>query len=613
MENKRGQVTAFVIVAIVIVLGVVVYFAYKNNFSPGNISTEFQPIFSYYSSCLEKETKTAVEIAGTQGGKIFVEDYVAGSSYAPFSSELNFLGVSVPYWYYLTGNGLIEENVPTKKDIENEIVRYVSENIGECDFSDFYEQGYDINFGNEDVKVVVNENKVDVSVKSDISVSKGESSAIKNVYEVSVNSRLGEFYNSAKKVYELEKQNSFLEDYAIDVLRLYAPVDGSEISCSGKIWKTREVVNDLKEGLSANIQQITFNKNLKDKNKYYVVDLDVKNNVEFSYLNNWPSVVEISGADDELMIAESVGTQQGLTSLGFCYAPYHFVYDIKFPVMIRVREGSEIFQFPVVVIIDKNLPRKGIYSSEIAGEEAEFDLCEFKTQDVEINVYDVNLDKIDNSTIYYDCFDQRCLLGESANGKFVGKAPNCVNGFLDVRTEGYAQGKVLYSTNQNNSIDVVLDREKEIFVEVKVDGNDLDGNAIISLNNGEKSYTTALPEVDKILLSEGLYNVSVYVYGNSSIKIPASVKTQCQDVPEKGIGGFFGRTKETCFNIEVPETIIDSALVGGGNSEIYIFDSDLNSERMIIKVGGLTRPTSIEDLQANYAEFEISDVEVEFR
>ena len=50
-----------------------------------------------------------------------------------------------------------------------------------------------------------------------------------------------------------EKQEAFLEKYAADVLYSYTPVDGVDITCSPKIWKTRDVVNDLKSGLEANI------------------------------------------------------------------------------------------------------------------------------------------------------------------------------------------------------------------------------------------------------------------------------------------------------------------------------------------------------------------------
>src|SRR3989344_7523389 len=112
--SKRGQVAIFVIVALVIVVGVVIYFAVKNNVDPSSQNPEFESVFTYYSSCIQEKAEQALDLAGSQGGRIDPGIYVPGSEYAPFSSQLNFLGFPVSYWFYLSGNGLIRENIPSK-------------------------------------------------------------------------------------------------------------------------------------------------------------------------------------------------------------------------------------------------------------------------------------------------------------------------------------------------------------------------------------------------------------------------------------------------------------------------------------------------------------------
>lgn len=612
-EGKRGQLTVLIIVALVIVAGILIYFFVKNNAKIESVPAELAPIYSYYDSCIEEQTREAIDIAGTQGGKIYIDSYDPASDYAPFSSQLNFLGFPVPYWYYVSGNGLIKEQVPTKNSIQEEIARYVDENIGKCNFDQFYQQGYDIGIGKAVAEAIIDDTKVSVTLNSPISVSKGEGSAKKSVHKIEVNSKLGKFYTLAKEIYDKQKNEAFLENYSLDVLYNYAPVDGVEVTCSPKIWKTREVVDELKKGLEANIDALKFeggNYELKNKEeKYFVIDKNVDENVNMLYSSGWPTKISVvgQGVDNELMVAETVGNQQGLGMMGFCYAPYHFVYDVSFPVMVQIYDNEELFQFPFAVIIDKNMPRKAIFSNEVDNET--YDLCAFKTQNLQVNVYDVSLQKKD-AEISYGCFDQKCDLGKTQDGIFVGKAPACVNGYLYVKADNYTENKQMFSTNSESSADVILDKEFDVKISLEVGGKPLNGQAIV-IFDGVKSVSAALPDASEIKLSEGSYNVSVYVYGNSSIIIPESKKTQCTEVPQSGISGFFGGTKEQCFDITLPETKIDYALMGGGKSETYLFADSLAKGELKINVNEFKNPASVDDLQYNYELFDQTGVEIE--
>ncbi len=624
--SKRAQMTIFVIIAIVIVAGVVIYFLVGSNvFDIGRIPAELQPVFSYYEECIESEAKSAIELAGSQGGYADVSEYLPGSEYAPFSNQLNFLGFPVPYWFYISGNGLVKEQVPSKSDIEQGIGEYAAENLGNCDFSRFYAQGFFVEFDeNPEVRVKMEDTKLSVDVISELVVSKGEESARKREHSVEINSKLGKFYNLARKIYEKQKNDGVFDAYAVDVLRLYAPVDGVEISCSGKIWKTGEVINELKSGLEANFGKIKFKGDYYElnekKDEYYVVDLGdrVDESVNLIYLNTMPTKVEVvgEGVDNELMIASPVGTQEGLGIMGFCYSPYHFVYDVSFPVMVQIYNNEEIFQFPIVVIVDNNVVRE-LEPAEEGFEylsDENFALCEFSTQGIEVNIYDINLNLVDGE-VSYQCFEQRCRLGESESGKFVGKAPACLNGYLLVRADGFAEKSQLFSSNRESVADVVLDREHEVEIELIIGGKSLgDGRAIVSFagKEGARTVTRVLPEVKSVKLSEGLYDIRVYAYVDSDIKFAESRKTECRDVPRSGVLGFFGAKKKECFDIVIPETRIEYALIGGGESESYILESELEKGKIKIYAEQLPAPRSLDDLQYNYEAFDEMEVLLEF-
>ena len=52
-------------------------------------------------------------------------------------------------------------------------------------------------------------------------------------------------YQSALTVYNYEQSTLFLENYTIDVLRNYAPVDGVDITCSPLTWNANDIVSKL--------------------------------------------------------------------------------------------------------------------------------------------------------------------------------------------------------------------------------------------------------------------------------------------------------------------------------------------------------------------------------
>src|SRR3989344_2116569 len=101
-RTKRGQVTIFVIVAIVIVVAVVgiLYFRGNLNFF-GGVPTELQPAYTNFIDCLEGDVNSGVDVLGSQGGYIYTDEleFKPGSTYMPFSSQLDFLGSNIPYWY----------------------------------------------------------------------------------------------------------------------------------------------------------------------------------------------------------------------------------------------------------------------------------------------------------------------------------------------------------------------------------------------------------------------------------------------------------------------------------------------------------------------------------
>jgi len=608
--GRRGQVTIFIIVAIVIAVGVIIYFSLDFS-SKANVPTELVPVYDYFLSCLEETAQEGIVLLGTQGGYIEAPDFISGSSFMPFSSQLDFFGVGVPYWMYVSGNNLIQEQVPTINSMESELGAYVGERIANCDFTDFEIAGYDVYIENGDVEVVIDPLQTSLEITSPLSIFKGETNVVVVDHAIELDTKLGKFYDLALDVYSYQQNTLFLEAYALDVMRLYAPVTGTELSCAPKIFNEVEIRENILEGLSQNIPTIKLGNDYYDlssqERSYFVAgeNLDVDENVNFMYSNSWPTKVEILGDS----VAEPVGLQEGLGILGFCYVPYHLVYDISFPVMVQFFDDDELFQFPVAVVISQNQPRTAFASN--VGVSIESPVCQYKNQNVEVYTFDNELNPVE-STISFKCLDSTCDIGSTkvlgSDAVLETALPSCVNGFIIAQAEGYAEAKHQISSTTESVANIVLNKKYSI----DLDLGDV-SQAIVVFSSEDYGVTALYPETKTVELVEGEYEVSVQVFDDTSLVFPAVNTQKCVDVPADGLSGFLGAETEECYDIEFPETKVDFAIVGGGKTTEYIAESQLRDyTELNINVPLFGVPQSLDEMQENYVKAEDEIIYLDF-
>ncbi len=625
MFNKRGQITLFVIIAIVIVAGIVIAFAVWQGWVFSGGGSEFGEVYDFFDSCVETKVMQGLKIAGSQAGYIEVPEFSPGSEYAPFSSQLDFLGNPVPYWYYVSGNGVVKEQVPSKTSIERQLEDYLDEQLENCDFSSFREGGRDIDSDAPSSDVRILDSEVRVRVDMDLGVIQGEDAELRRSHEVSVDSDFGEMYGIAVEIYEKEVEDAFLENYAIDVMYNYAPVTGSELSCRPLTWNPEEVVSEIKGGLSANTGFLKTEGNYysieNKEEEYFVVEgLSSDIPVNFMYNPSWPTRVEVWPAENGLLVAEPVGLDEGLGILGFCYVPYHFVYDIYYPTLIQVNNGEELFQFPVAVVIDNSVPREAIASVGIQQEPLE-ELCNYRNTEFDVYTYDNQLRDIE-ADVDFICLNQRCNMGSTSvsgsDAVLSVEFPQCVNGRVVARAEGYVPGEKFVSTNSEGSTEIILDRLYEMDLEVVVGGLDLvdrgeGGVGVITFESEKYRTSVAYPEQESVELAEGLYNISVRVFSGSDLRIPASSRRECVEVPVAGLFGAFGQTTEECFNVDISAQTLDNALSAGGKRVEFVLEDDLrNSNSVRLSVDLLPSPTSLQQLQQNFELVENQNLGVTF-
>jgi len=606
--RSKGQTTIFIIIAILIVAVFAGFFIFRDKISISRIPASMQPIYTSFLSCLEEDALVGIDILMSQGGYIEIPEFEPGSAYMPFSSQLNFLGNPIPYWYYVSGNNIEKEQVPSKKYMETELEDFIEQRISECSFDNYYDSGYAIYSESPKASVEIQDKDIEINLKMDLTIEKDDETVLVKDHRVVTNSKLGKLYDSAIKVYEEEQSKLFLEEYAIDTLRLYAPVDGVELSCSPEVWNAEEVFDELYEAIEINTLAL---KSKGNSNDYFVVDLPVNEDVRFLASQNWPHNFEVNPSEGVFMIANPVGNQAGLGVLGFCYVSYHYVYNVKYPVLVQVYEDDEIFQFPMAVIIQGNNPREPLEGEAVDYEDTEF--CDNKNTLMEINIYDSNLIPV-QAEISYECFGNTCSIGKtSSNGVLEAEFPQCINGYIVAKADGFEETKYLYSVIESDDVHIVIDRIYNRDVDLKLDWDSYNGEAIISFVSDDLTKTIVYPDTKTVELSEGDYDINVYIYQDSSLELEESTYEECIEIPRIGLGGIIGLTQEKCFEITLPSQIVSSALVGGGKEIYYITEYELqNSDTIEINAESLSKPTSLEQLQENYMLFETKGLDIFF-
>jgi hypothetical protein len=233
-----------------------------------------------------------------------------------------------------------------------------------------------------------------------------------------------------------------------------------------------------------------------------------------------------------------------------------------------------------------------------------------------VKTYDAhNLDPVPAS-ISYKCFDTSCYIGKSditgEDAALTADFPQCVNGYIIAQAEGYQNAKTIVSTTTSGEAKLFLEKKYKLSLDVTKAGKTLkDEYAIISFI-GSNNVTAVYPQQKSIELTEGDYEVKIYVYANSTITLSGSTSDKCVDVPKSGVSGVFGATDEKCFTLVIPDQVVSFAVSGGGNSAAYVSETELESGKLNLDAADFGKPTKVEDLQTNYNKILTESLDINF-
>ncbi len=252
--NKKAQLTAFIIIALVLLISIGLYFGIRE-FSARNQPDVPQPVESdqaeiatkFVESCMNRVGKEAVILIGEQGGYLNTEGLKV--SPIPYDSDVFYNDVyNIPYWYYMKSEGVFRSNKPAlcsysgdcgindfrnegQQSVQENIEIYIKENIDSCinDFKDL-DPMFETNIiGEKNLGVQIFEDQVIIRMNYPIEINSydSESTTGLNTFSTELDVPLLQLFSFAKDIIEAEIAHKFIESNTLNLISVYSRMDNN--------------------------------------------------------------------------------------------------------------------------------------------------------------------------------------------------------------------------------------------------------------------------------------------------------------------------------------------------------------------------------------------------
>ncbi len=400
--KKRGQLTIFIILAILII-GIVFFsiFLIKNaqkktietKHKVSEPSANFQPVKDYVETCLNKIGKEAFIKLGEHGGYIEPEKFglaVPNDDFQVYFKSFNFMPGSkqtIPYWFYLEGNPddcskgcrFGSERPPLykeqgEKSIQSQVDEYIDSHIEEClgKFESFTEKGYNIkNLGAPKADTIIGEGKVRIFLEYPLEAMKDETTEKIETYETTLDLNFKKIYDTASTLLETLTANEtkYLERLTVESIAGYSLGKDSELPPIGggtefelsnmRFWTITEVEQVLKDLIS---QQTGIIKVMGSANDFFpytesrTFNAMVSNSMVSYALKSEDATEDISSIDFDFVYLPLwqmyahvtpgsggfIGPEMAINMfiIPITLMRYDFVYDVSYPLDIVMNDVS---------------------------------------------------------------------------------------------------------------------------------------------------------------------------------------------------------------------------------------------------------------------------------
>jgi len=287
MFNKRGQVTVFIAIGVVLLIlfGLIFYSFKEDSLSRGrllvdDVDEDFNPVQVYVHSCLEETASRAIRILGEHGGWLIEneadairygiipsKDTPTGSNSFYFFPETRTL--EVPYWFYadesLSGVSFgsmkpelisnldegYERQLADDKSVEAQIDRYVNANLAICIKNfDVFSEDFEVSSELPTATTFISDEDVIVNLNFPLEVdNQGKKKTFDN-FGVVIPVKLKKTFELAEFITKTQIEHNYLENNLRNLIPLYSMPNSKKLAptsdftfIAGSIGETWSVVD----------------------------------------------------------------------------------------------------------------------------------------------------------------------------------------------------------------------------------------------------------------------------------------------------------------------------------------------------------------------------------
>ncbi len=194
--SKKGQVTIFIIIAIIIVAVAILIYSIYPQIKTSLGTTEQNPQ-SFIQSCIETDIKDAVSKLSNQGGSINPENFIIYND-----SKVEYLCYTGEY----SRNCLIQQPM-LKSHVESEIKNQIEKNADACFNSiksSYEKQGYNVDLKEGNKRVELLPKRIVTTFNYSLTLTKGENVQRYNPFVIVLDNNLYELTAIANSIIEWE-------------------------------------------------------------------------------------------------------------------------------------------------------------------------------------------------------------------------------------------------------------------------------------------------------------------------------------------------------------------------------------------------------------------------
>ncbi|MCH7568178.1 MAG: hypothetical protein IIA87_02040 [Nanoarchaeota archaeon] len=240
--NNGGQISIFVIVAILLVVAIGLFFAVFKGTPKISIGEEFEPE-SFISQCVRKSARETIDVMLPQGGFVNPSDYKIYNDV-----KATYLCKNINYY-----DPCVHQHPLYITELEQEIKGDIQENIEGCFMtlqSELDKRNYQISGERSfHTEVVLKPGKVEVTVFREFSLSKNNVEKRFTSFSTSVRSPLYDIALVVQEIIRQEAQFCYFENLGFSLLYNDFDIKKFSMSDSTKIY----TIKDKKSGKEMNM------------------------------------------------------------------------------------------------------------------------------------------------------------------------------------------------------------------------------------------------------------------------------------------------------------------------------------------------------------------------